>query len=127
MIGPMRLPLINWMAPPADALPSPLHALDPDHWDVVQSRVRSLHQCQRSRRSLAQARQSRGGPPCHPRLTEADLAGFDRGLLQCSESRVVGYDGVYACPILAGLPGARLTEGTLKDPLRTPLSTIQPA
>ena len=50
-----------------------------------------------------------------PRLTEADLAGFDRGLLQCSESRVVGDGGVYACPILAGLPGARLTEGTLKE------------
>ena len=50
-----------------------------------------------------------------PRLTGADLAGFDRGLLQCSESRVVGHGGVYACPILAGLPGARLTEGTLKE------------
>jgi hypothetical protein len=50
-----------------------------------------------------------------PRLTEADLAGFDRGHLQCSESRVVGDGGVYACPILAGLPGARLTEGTLKE------------
>jgi len=50
-----------------------------------------------------------------PRLTEADLAGFDRGLLQCSESRVVGHGGVYACPILAGLPGARLTERTLKE------------
>src|SRR4029077_16765829 len=49
------------------------------------------------------------------RLTEADLAGFDRGLLQCSESRVVGHGGVYACPLLAGLPGARLTEGTLKE------------
>jgi MoaA/NifB/PqqE/SkfB family radical SAM enzyme len=50
-----------------------------------------------------------------PRLTEADLAGFDRGLLQCSESRVVGDGGVYACPILAGLPGARLSEGGLKE------------
>ena len=49
------------------------------------------------------------------RLTDADLTGFDRGLLQCSESRVVGDGGVYACPILAGLPGARLTEGTLKE------------
>src|SRR5439155_1076462 len=30
-----------------------------------------------------------------PRLTEADLAGFDRGLLQCSESRVLGIQGNY--------------------------------
>jgi uncharacterized Fe-S cluster-containing radical SAM superfamily protein len=50
-----------------------------------------------------------------PRLTEADLTGFDRGLLQCSESRVVGEGGVYACPILAGLPGARLSEAGLKE------------
>ena len=50
-----------------------------------------------------------------PRLTETDLAHFDRGLLQCSESRVVGEGGVYACPILAGLPGARLSEGGLKE------------
>jgi hypothetical protein len=28
---------------------------------------------------------------------------------------VVGDGGVYACPILAGLPGARLTEATLKE------------
>ena len=34
------------------------------------------------------------------------LDGFDRGTLQCSESRVVADGGVYACPILAGLPGA---------------------
>jgi AdoMet-dependent heme synthase len=62
-----------------------------------------------------------------PRLTEADLAGFDRGFLQCSESRVVGHGGVYACPILAGLSGARLTEGTLKESFADATSTIQPA
>jgi len=28
---------------------------------------------------------------------------------------VVEDGGVYACPILAGLPGARLTEATLKE------------
>ncbi len=50
-----------------------------------------------------------------PRLAETDLVHFDRGLLQCSESRVVGDGGVYACPILAGLPGARLSEGGLKE------------
>jgi uncharacterized Fe-S cluster-containing radical SAM superfamily protein len=48
-------------------------------------------------------------------LDEASLAGFDRGLLQCADSRVVADDGVYACPILAGLPGARLSDGRLAD------------
>ncbi len=36
----------------------------------------------------------------------AMLQGFDFSLLQCSETRVVAEGGVYACPILAGLPGA---------------------
>jgi MoaA/NifB/PqqE/SkfB family radical SAM enzyme len=49
------------------------------------------------------------------RLTEAALEGFDRGLLQCAESRVVADGGVYACPILAGLPGARLSAAGLAD------------
>jgi MoaA/NifB/PqqE/SkfB family radical SAM enzyme len=48
------------------------------------------------------------------RLTEDDLEGFDRGTLQCSESRVVAEGGVYACPILAGLPGAKLSDGGLE-------------
>jgi len=47
------------------------------------------------------------------RLSEEDLEGFDRGALQCSESRVVADGGVYACPILAGLPGAKLSDGGL--------------
>jgi len=49
------------------------------------------------------------------RLTEERLDGFDRGLLQCAESRVVAHGGVYACPILAGLPGARLSTGGLEE------------
>jgi MoaA/NifB/PqqE/SkfB family radical SAM enzyme len=52
------------------------------------------------------------------RLTEADLDGFDRTTLQCAESRVLAADGVYACPILAGLPGARLSDGDLRAALR---------
>jgi len=48
-------------------------------------------------------------------LTEERLEGFDRGLLQCAESRVVAHGGVYACPILAGLPGARLSTGRLEE------------
>src|SRR5437870_3057956 len=47
------------------------------------------------------------------RLTDTDLEGFDRTTLQCAETRVVAADGVYACPILAGLPGARLSDGAL--------------
>jgi uncharacterized Fe-S cluster-containing radical SAM superfamily protein len=53
-----------------------------------------------------------------PVLSEEDLAGFDRSTLQCSESRVVADGGVYACPILAGLPGARLSDGGLEASFR---------
>jgi len=50
-------------------------------------------------------------------LTPAHLEGFDFGLLQCTESRAVTADGVYSCPILAGLPGARLSAGSLAESL----------
>jgi uncharacterized Fe-S cluster-containing radical SAM superfamily protein len=56
--------------------------------------------------------------PGDPLLSEEDLAGFDRGTLQCAESRVVADGGVYACPILAGLPGARLSAGGLEASFR---------
>ena len=52
------------------------------------------------------------------RLTEADLHGFDRTTLQCASTRAVAAGGVYACPILAGLPGARLSDGKLAAALR---------
>jgi MoaA/NifB/PqqE/SkfB family radical SAM enzyme len=48
------------------------------------------------------------------RLTAASLEGFDTGMLQCSDTRVVADGGVYACPILAGLEGARLSTGSLE-------------
>jgi MoaA/NifB/PqqE/SkfB family radical SAM enzyme len=51
-------------------------------------------------------------------LDEAALDGFDRGTLPCAESRVVADGGVYVCPILAGLPGARLSDGDLAQTLR---------
>ncbi len=51
-------------------------------------------------------------------LTEEELEGFDRATLQCAESRVVADGGVYACPILAGLPGARLSTGSLEESFR---------
>jgi len=57
--------------------------------------------------------------PAGQRLTEERLEGFDRGLLQCSEARVVAHGGVYACPILAGLPGARLSAGGLEESFRS--------
>lgn len=56
--------------------------------------------------------------PDGERLTEEALEGFDRGQLQCAESRVVASGGVYACPILAGLPGARLSAGSLEASFR---------
>jgi organic radical activating enzyme len=52
------------------------------------------------------------------RLTESALEGFDRSQLQCAETRVVASGGVYACPILAGLPGARLSDGDLEASFR---------
>jgi AdoMet-dependent heme synthase len=45
-----------------------------------------------------------GGAPPDPE----DVEGFDLGRLACADSRTVTADGVYACPILAGLPQARV-------------------
>jgi hypothetical protein len=64
--------------------------------------------------------------PEAPRLAPAELAGFDTAVLQCADSRVVAADGVYACPILAGLPGARLSTGSLEASFR-PASLYHPA
>lgn len=52
-------------------------------------------------------------------LTEEDLEGFDRSVLQCADGRVVAAGGVYACPILAGLGGARLSTGSLAESFRS--------
>jgi MoaA/NifB/PqqE/SkfB family radical SAM enzyme len=60
------------------------------------------------------------------RLTDAALEGFDRALLQCADTRVVADGGVYACPILAGLPGARLSTGSLAASFR-PAPLYHPA
>lgn len=60
------------------------------------------------------------------RLTEAALEGFDRAQLQCAETRVIAADGVYACPILAGQPGARLSAGDLEASFR-PAPLYHPA
>ena len=47
----------------------------------------------------------------------AELEGVDLGRLQCADSRTVTSDGVYACPILAGLPEARLGRNGLAEAL----------
>jgi MoaA/NifB/PqqE/SkfB family radical SAM enzyme len=60
------------------------------------------------------------------RLTDAALGDFDRGQLQCAEVRVVAAGGVYACPILAGLPEARLSTGDLAASFR-PAALYHPA
>ncbi len=52
------------------------------------------------------------------RISEAWLEEFDTGLLQCSDTRVVADGGVFACPILAGLEGARLSTGSLEAAFR---------
>ncbi len=49
------------------------------------------------------------------RLTGDMLDGFDRSTLQCATARVVAHGGVYACPILAGLPEAWLSTASLAD------------
>ena len=59
-------------------------------------------------------------------LTEEDLEGFDRSVLQCADARVVAAGGVYACPILAGLEGARLSTGGLEESFR-PAPLYHPA
>lgn len=48
-------------------------------------------------------------------LTEDMLEDFDTRNLQCSSARLVAHDGVYACPILAGEPGAKSSGNTLAE------------
>lgn len=50
-------------------------------------------------------------------VAESDLDHFDTARLQCTESRVVAEGGIYACPILAGLPRARVGAERLADAL----------
>jgi MoaA/NifB/PqqE/SkfB family radical SAM enzyme len=52
------------------------------------------------------------------RLSADSIEGFDTGVLQCSDTRVVADGGVFACPILAGLEGARLSAGSLEASFR---------
>ena len=61
-------------------------------------------------------RQSPGGG-----LTVGDLDGVDDRRLMCTQTRVVAAGGVYACPILAGLDGARLGDTLAASFGSTPL------
>ena len=57
--------------------------------------------------------QGRGGGT----VTREMLAAVDPARLQCSETRAVAAGGVYVCPILSGLPEARMDGATLADTL----------
>jgi AdoMet-dependent heme synthase len=59
-------------------------------------------------------------------VTPEMLATVDPGRLQCSESRAVAAGGVYVCPILSGLPEARLPVRSLAESL-TPTPLTHPA
>ena len=60
------------------------------------------------------------------RLSDESLEGFDTGVLQCADTRVLADGGVFACPILAGLEGARLSTGSLEASFR-PAPLYHPA
>ncbi|HET9233344.1 MAG TPA: radical SAM protein [Candidatus Eisenbacteria bacterium] len=47
-------------------------------------------------------------------VTEAMMSGIEPGFLQCSETRVVTTQGIYACPILVGKREGFLYEGSLR-------------
>ena len=47
-------------------------------------------------------------------VTEAMMSGVEPGFLQCSETRVVTTQGIYACPILVGKREGFLYEGSLR-------------
>ena len=49
-------------------------------------------------------------PSRSKRVTPEMLQDFDHGLLQCSSSRIVAQDGIYACPILVGKEKARMGD-----------------
>ena len=59
-------------------------------------------------------------------VTEELLEEFETSDLQCSSGRLVAHNGVYACPILAGEKGARMSESGLAEALR-PCSLFHPS
>jgi hypothetical protein len=59
-------------------------------------------------------------------VTEELLEEFETTDLQCSSGRLVAHNGVYACPILAGEDGARMSDSGLAEALR-PCSLYHPS
>ena len=51
-------------------------------------------------------------------VTQPMMEGYDHTLLQCSSSRIVAHDGIYACPILVGEEKARLGRESLREATR---------
>ena len=51
-------------------------------------------------------------------VTPGMMHGFDVTTLQCTKSRIVADGGVYACPLLVGEPGARLSENSLSEAMQ---------
>jgi MoaA/NifB/PqqE/SkfB family radical SAM enzyme len=58
-----------------------------------------------------------GTVPLASYVTPEMMQGFDVTTLQCTSSRIVADGGVYACPILVGKAGARLTTESLSNAL----------
>lgn len=57
--------------------------------------------------------------PQQPRsVSHGMMNGFDHSLLQCSSSRMVAHNGIYACPILVGEERAKMGSGSLKEALQ---------
>lgn len=59
-----------------------------------------------------------GTVPLASYVTPEMLHGFDFDTLQCTKGRIVADDGVYACPLLVGEPGALLSSDTLTEALQ---------
>ncbi len=54
--------------------------------------------------------------PAAPQYVTSEMMdNFDHRSLQCSTSRMVAHNGVYACPILVGEEKARLAKSSLKE------------
>ncbi len=51
-------------------------------------------------------------------VTPPMMADFDHSRLQCSASRMVAKDGIYACPILVGEDEARMSATNLEETMR---------
>ena len=51
-------------------------------------------------------------------VTPPMMTDFDHSRLQCSASRMVAEDGIYACPILVGEDEARMSETRLEETMR---------